>query len=340
MIPIRCKSGDFVEVRSADDILASLDDDGCVDGMPFMPEMLQYCGRRFRVAASAHKTCDSTHYKEGRYMEDTVFLEDLRCDGAGHGGCEARCLLFFKLHWLKPLEPMSDWAMPGRGAPVTGRTVPWLQGTTQGHAAEGETLYRCQATEHLRASVPFQPNDLGLFLADLRSRNVKLGAFLRGVLLLAVWHLRRLPFGYRLWLALYERLHRLIYRSGSPHMQGVIAKGVATPEVNLGVQAGEWVRVKPLSEINATLSVSNRNRGLAYNPEMSPFCGGVHKVERRINRIVDEKSGRMLEMKGPCILLEGGYCESRYHPEALFCPKRIPQYFREAWLERAEPKPK
>lgn len=337
MIPIRCKSGDFVEVRSAAQILATLDDKGCLDGMPFMPEMLQCCGHRFRVAASAHKTCDSTFYKEGRYMEDTVFLEDLRCDGSGHAGCEAGCLLFFKLAWLEPVGPVRDWGLPERGTSAVDRTLAWLQRTTQFQAVDGETLYRCQATEHLRASVPFQPNEMRMYVADLRSRNVKPGVFVRGVLLLAVWRLRRLPFGYRLWLGLYEWLHRTTYGTAGPHMQGTIPKGVPTPEVNLGVSTGEWVRVKPLSEINATLSVSNRNRGLAYNPEMSPFCGGTHKVERRITRIVDEKSGRMLDMKGPCILLEGGHCESRYHPEALFCPKRIPQYFREAWLERAEP---
>ena len=45
----RYRAGEFVEVRSAAEILATLDEDGCVDGMPFMPEMLQFCGRRLRV---------------------------------------------------------------------------------------------------------------------------------------------------------------------------------------------------------------------------------------------------------------------------------------------------
>jgi hypothetical protein len=334
MIPIRCKAGDRVKVRSAEEILAQLDENGCLDGMPFMPEMLKYCGQPYQVAASAHKTCDSTHYREGRYMEDTVFLENLRCDGSGHAGCEAQCLVFMKLAWLEPVAPLRDWKLPRRGGATPGRDRAWLQQTTERRGAEGQTLYRCQATEHLNASVAFPPNQLNLYLADLRSGNVTLGALLRGVSLLALWHLRRLPFAYRVWVGLYEKVHRAVYGSGAPHMQGRIPKGQPTPEVKLDVQPGEWVRVKPLSEINATLSFNNRNRGLAYNPEMSPFCGGVHKVERRITRIVDEKDGRLLEMKGPCILLEGGYCKSLYHPEALFCPKRIPQYFREAWLER------
>jgi hypothetical protein len=41
--------GDWVEVRSKEEILATLDSNGWLDGMPFMPEMLQYCGRKFQV---------------------------------------------------------------------------------------------------------------------------------------------------------------------------------------------------------------------------------------------------------------------------------------------------
>ena len=36
------RAGDWAEVKSADEILASLDERGCLDGLPFMPEMLQY----------------------------------------------------------------------------------------------------------------------------------------------------------------------------------------------------------------------------------------------------------------------------------------------------------
>lgn len=337
MIAIPCRAGDMVEVRSAEEILATLDDRGGVDGMPFMPEMLAHCGKRYRVAASGHKTCDSTFYGEGRVMEDTVFLENLRCGGEAHAGCEAQCLLFFKLQWLKPVEPVRDWKLRARPAPATPRSLEWLQGLATTRDAEGNLLYRCQATEHLNASRPFKPNNPGLYLADLRSGNVGLGHFLRGLLLLGVWHLRRLPAGYRVWVGLYEALHRFFYDAPGPHMEGRIPKGQPTPDVRLDLQPGDWVRVKPLKEINETINTANRNRGLAYNPEMSAFCGGTYRVERRITRIVDEKSGKLLDMKGPCILLQGGYCKSLYHPEALFCPKRVPQYFREAWLDRVEP---
>ena len=81
---------------SAEEILATLDSEGGVDGLPFMAEMLQYCGRRFRVFKSAHKSCNTLGGGGIRRMPDAVFLEDLRCDGQAHGGCQAGCLLFWK----------------------------------------------------------------------------------------------------------------------------------------------------------------------------------------------------------------------------------------------------
>ena len=39
------RPGEVVRVRSASEIFATLDDRGTLDGLPFMPEMLKYCGR-------------------------------------------------------------------------------------------------------------------------------------------------------------------------------------------------------------------------------------------------------------------------------------------------------
>jgi hypothetical protein len=43
------RAKDWVEVRSAEEILATLDEHGCLDTLPFMPEMLQYCRKKFHV---------------------------------------------------------------------------------------------------------------------------------------------------------------------------------------------------------------------------------------------------------------------------------------------------
>src|SRR6267154_4453392 len=113
------RAGEWVEVLSAEEIFSTLDSNHCLDGLPFMPEMLQYCGRRFRVFKSAHKTCDTIQdWKTMRSMPQAVHLAGLRCDGSAHGGCEAGCLLFWKEAWLKPV---GGPATPSAARPVVGQ---------------------------------------------------------------------------------------------------------------------------------------------------------------------------------------------------------------------------
>src|SRR2546427_33509 len=97
---LNLKAGDWVEVRSPQEILATLDEKGCLENMPFMPEMFAFCGQRFRVYKRAHKTCDTVFPVRGRRVNAAVHLET-RCDGRAHGGCQAGCLIFWKEAWLK-----------------------------------------------------------------------------------------------------------------------------------------------------------------------------------------------------------------------------------------------
>src|ERR1700723_1708628 len=95
--------GGWVEVRSKAEILSTLDSNAELDGMPFMPEMFAFCGKRFQVYKRAHKTCDTVFPVRGRRVADAIHLET-RCDGSAHGGCQAGCLLFWKMAWLTPLD--------------------------------------------------------------------------------------------------------------------------------------------------------------------------------------------------------------------------------------------
>jgi len=54
-------AGDWVQVRSKEEILATLDGNGRLDGLPLMPQMLKWCGQRFQVYKRAHKTCDTVN---------------------------------------------------------------------------------------------------------------------------------------------------------------------------------------------------------------------------------------------------------------------------------------
>ncbi len=94
--------GDVVRVRSARDIIATLDEDGEYEALPFMPEMLRYCGEVMTVYKVAHKLCDTISGTGMRRMENAVHLAGARCDGSGHGGCQAACMLYWKTAWLDP----------------------------------------------------------------------------------------------------------------------------------------------------------------------------------------------------------------------------------------------
>ena len=96
----RWRAGDWVEVRPLNEILGTLDNNGCLEALPFMPEMAPHCGKRFQIVKAAHKTCDPTGETDLRRMKDAVHLET-RCNGGAHGGCQAGCLFFWKTKWLK-----------------------------------------------------------------------------------------------------------------------------------------------------------------------------------------------------------------------------------------------
>ena len=94
------RPGDLIEVRPWVEIANTLDANGTFEKLPFMPEMLAYCGRQFRVSRQAFKTCVDD--SEMRQLSGTVLLEEVRCDGKSHGGCGKACLMFWKEVWLKP----------------------------------------------------------------------------------------------------------------------------------------------------------------------------------------------------------------------------------------------
>src|SRR5262249_14175156 len=190
---------------------------GCVDGMPFMPEMLQYCGRRFRVNAVAHKTCETVRQTwTGRRLNATVHLASLRCDGSAHGGCQADCNLFWKDVWLKPDGESKPGAALGRTGGCT--EAQFLASTLLRAQAEGaEPRYSCQTTRLYDATQPLPWWNPRQYILDVVTRNHSAGRVLR-VLWLAWlrWLLRHVPFGYPPGQALPDWRPRSLTRPGGP----------------------------------------------------------------------------------------------------------------------------
>ena len=331
------KTGDLVEVRAPAEILATLDETGCLDGLPFMPEMLAFCGGRFRVSGRAHKTCDTVNQTGGRWLKDAVHLHNLRCDGSGHGDCKATCLLFWKVAWLKAAaDSRAPEGTPERRGPHDEAEI--LTTRLRANAAHSRgaepVVYRCQATALYDATTPLEWWDPRQYLEDLTSGNTSLGHMLRVWFFHGLHKLMGLGVGYRLWLKIYDALQPHIGGYRYPYRAGTIPLGAATPVERLDLQPGERVRVRPHETILATLNRAKQNRGMRFDPEMVPYCGKTYTVLKRVDKIIDEKTGEMLEMGTPSVVLDGVVCRSEFSPCRLFCPRALPSYWREIWLER------
>jgi hypothetical protein len=339
--------GDWVEVRSKEEILRTLDDKGELDGMPFMPEMFQFCGKRFQVYKRAHKTCDyATPYPyRTRRLESSVHLET-RCDGGGHSGCQAGCLINWKEAWLKPVAKDSKHGVltqietvPGKnGVSGGGCTEAAVFANTQVVDASGQLVkYKCQATEVPAFTTFLKWWDVRQYLEDYFSGNVGLWRMFRGFTYSTYYNLSQSGIGLgpaMRWL--YDKLSPLWGGPKWPRTPGLIPEGSPTPAANLNLQPGEWVRVKSQEEILKMVTTDNKNRGMFWDAELVPYCGGTYQVLRRVNKLIDEKTGKMMDMKTACIVLDSVVCQARYSPYRYLCPKEMYPYWREIWLERVE----
>jgi hypothetical protein len=340
------RAGDFVEVRSKEEILATLDERGCVDGLPFMPEMLKFCGRRFRVRAVAHKTCETARKTwKGRRLRSTVHLDDLCCDGSAHGGCEAACTLFWKDIWLKPVgKEVEPQPLNGKSPSHSTRcSEERLIANTRLPvvSATDEPCYSCQATKLYDATEPLPWWDARQYVLDVVTGNHSMGRVLRVLCVswirLPWWLIRRIPVLRALYSPFNEWMFRALTGRESPYLFKKSKPLAKTPTGRLELKPGELVRVKSKSDIEATLDKNGLNRGLSFDPEeMAPYCGGTFRVRSSVTAIIDEETGKMLHMKQPCITLEGVVCRSEYARCRLNCPRAIPSYWREIWLERVE----
>jgi hypothetical protein len=327
--------GELVEVRSAEEILATLDDRGAYEALPFMPEMLRFCGRRFRVYRRADKACDTVDWGVLRRMENTVHLEGLRCDGSAHDGCQAGCLIYWKEAWLKRVEPRTsaqpDDDAPEPAAPFAGKgaTLQVLSDATRKGEQNGKTLYSCQATELVKATAAALPWWLpGQYIQDIRSGNATPRRLARSLL---VGFFNKLQQANKRLLPGFTLIHG---GNEYPFLHGRANGKQADHRLNL--QPGDFVEVKTKEEILDTLDETDRTRGLRFDREMLRYCGRRGRVLRRVEHIIDEKTGRMLTIKADCIIIDGFICTGDYH---RLCPRSIYPYWREAWLRRVEAPP-
>jgi len=334
------KAGEWVIIRSQEEILATLDSRSRLEGMPFQPEMLAYCGQRFRVGKVAHKTCDTVHKTGSRRVANAVHLEGLRCDGSAHGGCQARCLLFWKEAWLRRAHPPSKMIpmrlSAGAGSAACREATVWASTVAPGSdPAQADAIWVCQTTALPEMTRPLKWWDARQYLMDVLTGNHPPGKVLKMLAFGTFRNLLRIKSAEPFLLRAYDGLQRLRGGRPYPHAKGILPLDGPTPHLDLGLRPGELVQVKSAEEIRSTLNVQGRNRGMWFDQEMVKHCGRKYTVEMRVDRIIDEVTGKMLTMKYPCIQLRGVTCAGECTADRLGCPRGINAYWREIWLQRA-----
>ena len=292
-------AGDLAEVRSASEILATLDADLRLDGLPFMPEMATLIGQTTKVVRRTDPICVEGHGL--RQIDDAVFLDEQRCDGAGHDGCQRGCLMIWKEAWLRPVgEPKPQISEGGE--------KPALERLLMGSIKDGER-YLCQSTLLTDATRPLAKSPFAVLANNVKRGELPLPRLAEIVARAVLKHALRL-FGR-------DEIGKLTGKDGK-----TIEK--------LELQPGETVRVRDKATIARTLDPQGYNRGMAYEAEMSSHAGKRYLVAGRVDRMIHEETGKMITPKST-VKLEGLNCQGKC---ALNCGRANPLYWREAWLAR------
>lgn len=330
-------AGDWIVVKPKEEILATLDENARLDGLPFQPEMFAFCGKQLRVAKVAHKTCDNIRKTGGRRMVDAVHLEGARCDGSAHGDCQADCVFFWKEAWLERAD--NTVKLPQKVAlpePVCMEKRAHERARAPGEEKNENPTWVCQTTALYDATTLLPWWDVRQYVYDVTSGNHSAWYMIKLLIFSGYRKLVVFGVGYRLLISFFNWFQKL--RDGKPYPfgNGNIPDGQPTPTEVLNLQPGEWVEVRPQEEILNTITYLGMNRGMRYDQEMSQYCGNQYQVQKRVDRLISEHTGKMVQMKNPCIQLENVYCRAVCTTKRLGCPRASNTYWREVWLRRVD----
>jgi hypothetical protein len=263
---MKIRPNDLIEVKTEDEILETLDGEGTLDFLPFMPEMIQFCGKRFRVSKRAFKTCVSgcgPSTMRGFKNDGVITLEGLRCSGAAHDGCQKECMIFWHEKWLRRVE-QSD--LQSKVNPDSAKRL-----RSRLKTKVGPNRYFCQASEILKVTTPLSKSaKLGQCFREVRSGNCNAIEMATRIGIRLFWRARRKIMGE--------------YASGN---------NGATPTASLNLRRGEAIQVKSIEDIVATTNEHAKNRGLYFSPDMRLLCGMKAQVRSRLEKIIVDGTGEM-----------------------------------------------
>lgn len=302
--------GDLVEVRSASEIAKTLDRTGAIESLPFMAEMLEFCGKQFRVSRRALTACfsDPPGTYRGFNSDKVVTLDGLRCSGAAHDGCQKACIIFWREEWLQKVEDEPTAQADQADSTEIDRFRKQIS------INPSSETYRCQATDLMRATHALSRSDrVARYLSGLRHGNFNVFRMIRDITIFMVWWIRGKLFG--------------IYARGYTK---------STPTESLNLQPGEWVEVKAMRSIIETLDQHGQNRHLYFSPDMRLWCGRRLRVKARLDKMIIDGTGQMRQLRNT-VCLEGSTCGCAYMGVGMAdCSRCEFTLWREIWLQRCE----
>ena len=102
------KEGDVVEIKSFAEIFETLNKEGSHRGLSFTKEMIQFCGKRFKVYKRLERILIESTGEMRKMRTPTVLLEGVFCDGSAHGNCDRSCFCFWRDVWLRPVSGLTN----------------------------------------------------------------------------------------------------------------------------------------------------------------------------------------------------------------------------------------
>jgi hypothetical protein len=101
------QEGDFVQVRSQEEIQATLDNWNQLKGCGFMENMLPYCNTIQRVRKRIENFIDERDYMVKK-AKGIVILDGVFCEGNKDlGYCNRTCFFFWREEWLEKVKDTS-----------------------------------------------------------------------------------------------------------------------------------------------------------------------------------------------------------------------------------------
>lgn len=270
--PQNLSVGQTVEVRSEGEVLSTLDEKDTLDGLPFMPEMRRFCGKRFKVLKKVEKLIiegDGT-----RRMKDTVILDGVTCDGDAHEGCGKTCPILWKGSWLEKVDNNHVKIQQSNTMQASGRRDSFHGG-----------MSTCQSINLFGATSPIPKWDFRQYFLEMRSGMYKPIQYPCVIVARVIRSLRRI----------------LLVLARTPSK---------TPSLTLNLQPGELVEVKSMRELLTTLDASGKNRGLEFVPDMAKYCGKRYRVLKRLDRMMNTKTRKNRQIANT-VILEGVTCDGK-----------------------------